>query len=189
VDRARELTEIVLASPWHCAVLDTVDALVLPDWWIGAGVVRDFVWDERFGHGFAPGNVDDVDVVFFDSADLAHERETRAEDNLRATRPELTWDVTNQARVHLWYEDRFGIAAPPLTSTIDGIATWPETATAVAVRRRRGGQLEIAAPLGLDDLLDGIWRRNDRLVTDAEYNARLARKQPRTRWPGVRVIT
>jgi hypothetical protein len=90
--------------------------------------------------------------------------------------------------VHLWFEDRFGIPASPLTSTIDGIATWPETATCVAVRRARGGSLEIAAPHGLDDLLDGVWRRNDRRVTDEVYAARLAHKQPGARWPGVRVI-
>jgi hypothetical protein len=188
MNRADELVEIVLASPWHCAVLDAVDDLALPDWFVGAGAVRDLVWDVRFGRGFAPEHIEDVDVVFFDAVDLTHERETRAEGTLAAAMPAVTWDVTNQARVHLWFEERFGAPAAPLTSTVDGIATWPETATAVGVRRHRGGELEIAAPFGLDDLLDGIWRRNNRLVTDKEYEARLARKQPSARWPGVRVI-
>jgi hypothetical protein len=47
--------------------------------------------------------------------------------------------------------------------------------------------------LGLDDLLDGVWRRNPgrserNRVTDAEYRARLDRKQPHERRPGVVVI-
>jgi hypothetical protein len=53
--------------------------------------------------------------------------------------------------------------------------------------------LDIAVPLDLDDLLDGVWRRNFGLsqtnrVTDAEYDARIERKQPHLRWPAVVVI-
>src|ERR1700730_3374080 len=39
------------------------------------------------------------------------------------------------ARVHLWYEDRFGYALKPYLSSADAIATFPTTATAVGVRR------------------------------------------------------
>jgi hypothetical protein len=187
-DRADELAELLLGCAWLRDVLDAVDELVLPDAWVGAGAVRDLVWDERFGAGFDPAAIKDVDVAFFDAADLTLARETAAEHTLARAMPSLDWDVKNQARVHLWYEERFGMPAEPLTSAIDGVSTWPETATAVAVRRRRGGVLEIAAPFGLDDLLDGVWRRNSRRVTDAEYRARLARKQPAIRWPGVRVV-
>jgi uncharacterized protein len=183
VERADELAEIVLGSLWLCEVLDAVDHLALADAWVGAGAVRDLGWDIRFGAGFDAATIKDVDVAFFDAADLTHERETRAEDALRRALP-LEWDVKNQARVHLWYEERFGTPAEPLTSTMDGIATWPETATAVAVRRHRGRGLEVAAPLGLD----GIWRRNPRGVTDAEFRARLERKDPGRRWPRVQVV-
>src|SRR5437899_6635367 len=40
-------------------------------------------------------------------------------------------DVKNEARVHLWYEDRFGYAIKPYLSSADAIATFPTTATAV----------------------------------------------------------
>jgi hypothetical protein len=101
--------------------------------------------------------------------------------------PDLRWDATNQASVHLWYEQRFGSPAEPLTSVIDGVATWPETATAVALRLTGVGALAIAAPLGLDDLINGVYRRNPRRVSVAEYRRRLQRKNPEARWPGVRV--
>ena len=101
--------------------------------------------------------------------------------------------MKNQARVHLWYEARFGYPATPLTSTADGVSTWPEVATAIAVRLDATGRLEITAPFGLDDLLDGVWRRNfgtdgKNRVTDVEYRARLERKQPHERWPAVVVV-
>ncbi|WP_422738129.1 hypothetical protein ACN263_02020 [Micromonospora sp. WMMD729] len=34
--------------------------------WIGAGTMRDLVWSERYGCGFDPSLVRDLDVVFLD---------------------------------------------------------------------------------------------------------------------------
>jgi uncharacterized protein len=191
--RADELTELVLGSEWMRRTLHVVAALDLPDCWIGAGVVRDLVWDTRFGAGFDPARIEDVDVVFFDRDDLSVEHEHAIERGLREQDSSVDWDVKNQARVHLWYEARFGSAAQPLTSTTDGVSTWPEIATAIAVRLQPGSnaddRLEIAAPFGLDDLLDGVWRRNRNReynrATDADCRARIERKQPHVRWPGV----
>jgi hypothetical protein len=38
----------------------------------------------------------------------------------------------------------------------------------VAVRLERTGSIEVLAPHGLDDLLDGVWRWNPTRVTVAE---------------------
>jgi hypothetical protein len=192
--RAEELTELVLGSEWLRHMLQVVAALDLPDCWIGAGAVRDLVWDTRFGDGFDPARVEDIDVVFFDPDNLSVDHEHEIERGLHEQEPSVEWDVKNQARVHLWYEARFGAAAHPLTSTTDGVSTWPEIATAIAVRLRpdREVELEIAAPYGLDDLLDGVWRRNlnreYNRATDADCRARIERKQPHERWPGVVVL-
>jgi uncharacterized protein len=188
MERADELTELVAGSDWLMNLLRLVASLGLPDCWIGAGAVRDLVWDIRFGDGFTPANIADVDVVFFDPDDLTAEHESEIEEQLQRSDPSVTWDVKNQARVHHWFEARFGHPAEPLTSTTDGISTWPETATAVAVRLRDDAGIDIAAPFGLDDLLDGVWRGNFVRVTDAEYQARLARKRPHERWPAVVVV-
>jgi hypothetical protein len=189
VKRADELTELGVGSDWLMNLLRRVAVLGLPDCWIGAGAVRDLVWDIRFGDGFAPANIADVDVVFFDRDDVTAEHEREIERQLQEREPSVKWDVKNQARVHHWFEARFGHPAEPLTSTTDGVATWPETATAVAVRLRDEGGLDIAAPFGLDDLLDGVWRGNFVRVTDAEYKARIDRKQPHRRWPAVVVVS
>jgi hypothetical protein len=91
--------------------------------------------------------------------------------------------------VHLWYHDRFGgDPVEPHTSIVDAVGTWPETATAVAVRLRAGDAIEVCAPYGLDDLLGGVWRRNPRRISIAQSLARLDRHQPSRRWPAVTVI-
>jgi uncharacterized protein len=102
--------------------------------------------------------------------------------------PAVRWDAKNQAAVHLWSQHRFGVAVPPLRSTADGIANWPETATAVAVQLGGDGRLAIMAPCGLSDLLDGVCRRNPRRVSVQEYRRRIQAKRVAERWPRVRVV-
>ena len=160
-------------------VLATARGERLPDWFVGAGAIRDLVWDVRFGDGFDPARVEDIDLVYFDPSDLSRDREHDVESRLGDR-----WDVTNQAAVHTWYHVKFGGGpVEPLTSTEAGIATWPEYATSVGVRLEDDGTLTIAAPHGLDDLLDGVWRSNPVRVSPEEANRRLARKDPGNRWP------
>ena len=183
---ARELTRRVLAEPWLAGALDAVAASGLPDAWIGAGVIRDVIWGQ-FHDGFDPAAVRDVDVVFFDPGDLTPARDEVAQRRLGelAARP---WEASNQAAVHTWYHAYFGgPPVPPLRSVHDAVATWPETATCVAVRRAPGG-LEVCAPHGLADLLGRVWRRNPARVSVASSRERLARQRVASRWPTVTII-
>jgi hypothetical protein len=185
-DRMRD---IIRSSAWLMRVLQTVRRTGLPDAWVGAGVLRDLVWGQLYGPGFAPGDVHDVDVVFLDPRDLSRQRDEQATRLLHEACPRVPWQARNQAAVHTWYHGRFGgEPVAPLLSIADAVATWPETATAVAVRLAPPGRIEVCAPLGLADLLGGVWRRNPRRASLAVSLARLARHQPATRWPGVRVI-
>ncbi|MDG4822665.1 nucleotidyltransferase family protein [Asanoa sp. WMMD1127] len=184
-----ELVAHVRASAWLMAVLAAVRSADLPDAWVGAGVLRDLVWGERYGTGFDPDGVRDVDVAFFDPADLSRDRDRAATARLAAQLPAVPWEATNQAAVHTWYPAHFaGDPIAPLRSTRDGIATWPETATSVAVRLEPDDTVAVCAPHGLTDLLGGVWRRNPTQVSLARSRERLARHAPATRWPGVRVI-
>jgi uncharacterized protein len=189
VTDAARLRRMVGACDWLARVLTTVRASRLPDAWVGAGTIRDLVWGELYGSGFDPAAVRDVDVVYFDPDDLSRSRDDRATAVLCGAWPEVPWEARNQAAVHTWYADRFGGGpVPPFASVAEAVATWPETATAVAVRLGAAGEIEVCAPLGLADLFAGVWRRNPTRVSLAESRARLARHRPAERWPGVRVI-
>ncbi len=98
----------------------------------------------------------------------------------RFTRLSLKLDVKNEARVHLWYEEKFGYPIPPYRSTAAAIATFPTTATSIGVRWC-GGRLECCAPYGLDDLFRLIVRPNKVQITQAVYEAKVARW--RAEWP------
>ena len=81
-------------------------------------------------HHRPPAPPRDVDLGFFDGADVSPERDREVEAALRERAPGLPWEAKNQAAVHLWYPARFGMAVEPFGSSADAIATFPETARA-----------------------------------------------------------
>ena len=68
---------LLRADPWRMAVLEAARELELPDWALGAGFLRNAVWDHLHGYG-APTPLADVELSFVDPADLSPEREARA---------------------------------------------------------------------------------------------------------------
>jgi hypothetical protein len=161
-------------------LLRAVEALALPDAWIGAGFVRNAVWDHLHDLPSVTGDMD-VDVVYFDRADADRSRDDRLEATLRAALPGVPWSVKNQARMHLRNGDR------PYRDTADAIAHWPERCTAVAARSVRG-RVEVLAPHGIDDLVDLVVRPTaafaDRPSVVLE---RIRAKRWVERWPRLRI--
>jgi hypothetical protein len=184
---AARVRSILSATPWFIDALEAVRACDLPDWAISAGAIRNVVWD--YLHGYEkPTPPKDVDVVYFDLADMSEARDQAVEAHLRRALPTLPWEVTNQAAVHLWFPSVFGYKVPPFHSTEEAIANNPETATSVGARRAADGTLEILAPCGLADLLGMVLRYNPRRATRELFLRRLTEKRITDVWPGVRVI-
>lgn len=145
MDQTAVLKMLISSDSLRLSALEAVAALHLPDCWIGAGFVRDAVWDHLHGYDVADPT-GDVDVIWYDAASPQPDVDHRIEQQLRDAMPKLCWSVKNQARMHL----RNGDA--PYTSAADAMRHWPETATAVAARLRLPDSIEVSAPHGLDDL-------------------------------------
>src|SRR5262249_12313013 len=138
-------------------------------------------------HGKEPGaDILDYDLVYYDRdpSEEREERVTREARELVADLP-IEVDVTNEARVHLWYPVRFGHSIQPYQSTEDAIGTWPTTATAIGVRPS-GRQLQVWAPFGVDDLFNLVVRPNRVQITPAIYDAKVTRWV--ARWPSLVVL-
>jgi hypothetical protein len=73
------LEQIMRLNPVTRRLLDTLPALQLPSWYVGAGAVAQTVWNHV--HGFAPNHgLKDYDVVYFDPGDLTLDGEQAVED-------------------------------------------------------------------------------------------------------------
>lgn len=182
-----QLRQLIIQNERVMTILRTVRRCDPPDWLVGAGLIRNLVWDHLHGYR-RPTPPRDIDVAFFDPADFSPERDAEVTAQLTAVFARVEWEATNQAAVHLWYAQVFGKTVPPLTSSAAAIATWPETATCTAVRLLPDDSLHIVAPFGLDDLFQMILRRNPARVTLEQFRHRLHDKQIQKKWPQVHVI-
>jgi hypothetical protein len=180
------LISLVYSSTVLMRALRAARALDAPDWLIGAGTIRDRVWDHL--HGFTRPVGKDVDLAFYDPSALAGAHERALQRAVTERTPDFCWEVTNQAALHLWYPQVFGIEIDPLTCSADAVAMWPETATAVGVRLLADDSLRVIAPHGLGDLFNLICRRNPRIVTREQYRRRVQNKRIARRWPRVRIF-
>jgi uncharacterized protein len=184
---AADLRRILLANAVAVEVLRAVRELELANAVVGGGAVRNLVWDALSGRQATTFR--DIDVAYFDPSCLSPRAERRAEERLARRLPAYEWQVKNQAAVHLWYERRFARAVEPLESLEAAVATWPETATAVAVSLETDDTVRVVAPFGLEDLFEMVWRHNPTRATREAYEQRLADKRPQERWPAVRIVS
>ena len=183
----QELTQLIQSTPWFMSILETVRTCNPPDWLVGAGIIRNLVWDHLHQYQ-TPTPLADIDVIFFDPQDLRPERDRMVQEQLARRPPHVAWEATNQAAVHLWYEEVFGIAVPALRSSEEAVGTWPETATSVALRLLSTDEISIVAPCGLSDLFNIVWRRNPGCITRERFVQRLHSKHILRKWPRVQVI-
>jgi uncharacterized protein len=74
-------------------------------------------------------------------------------------------EVRNQARVHLWFEAKFGEPYMPLSCTAQALQRFASATFAVCVRLESDDRLPIEAPFGLADLFTLRLRPNPRRKT------------------------
>ncbi len=186
-DLEARLVTIVRQSEWFWPALVAARSLNLHSWCIGAGAIRNLVWDEL--HAFQPPSaLSDIDVAHFDPNDFSATRDLSLQRRLSDMLPRVPWEVTNQAAVHIWFERTFGHQVAPLHSLKDAVASWPEFATSIGVVLRGDDSIEVIAPHGLDDLFAMVVRRNPQRVSVETYRKRIEAKQYRKRWPRVVVV-
>jgi uncharacterized protein len=164
------------------SLLRAVAALGIADCWVGAGVIRNAVWDHLHGFPIEPSVKSGVDVVFCDHGEASLERDLAIERRLLHDFPDIAWSVHNQARMY----ERNGDA--PYYNTEDAIRCWPETATAIAARIF-AGSMQVIAPHGIDDLVHMIVRPTPAFARKLPiYRRRLASKTWARRWPRLEFI-
>jgi hypothetical protein len=176
------LSRWISEDPLRCHVLTCVAALELPDMWVAAGFVRNLAWDRL--HAYTTlSPLSDIDVIYFNTADLSAAADLALEDQLRALDSSLPWSVKNQARMHLRNQD------PPYQSSLDAMSYWIEVETALAARLLPGGEIEVVSPFTQTGLFELCVTPNLKRYKPEAFEQRQQAKAWVRQWPMLRFLS
>jgi uncharacterized protein len=187
-DLESRLVDIVRADPGLMHVLNGVRDQGLSEWRIFSGAVYQSVWNALTGRPAGYG-VRDYDLGYFDP-DTSWEAEDAVIRQVAAAFEPPFRDmveVRNQARVHLWFEGRFGEPYEPLTGTDEALARFVAPAFAVGVRLEADDRVSVAAPFGLEDVFSMTLRPNPARPLARGWDKAVA--SATARWPELTVVS
>ena len=179
--------DIVAGEPLLAETLARARAFGLPDWLMVSGALYNSVWnhltDRPPGYG-----IKDVDLFYFDDTDLSYEAEDAV---IRQAAQHfdglsLPVEVRNQARVHLWYPQKFGQECPLYRNASESISYFASKTHAVGVRFGADGALELVAPFGLDDVFS--FRITPNRVLDNQRTHETKGRRARECWPEISLV-
>lgn len=186
-DLETRLADIVRADPGLMYVLTTVRGLGLNDWRVFSGAVYQSVWNAVTGRAAGYG-IRDYDLGYFDP-DTSWDAEDAVIRRVAAAFEPPVRDmieVRNQARVHLWFENKFGEPYGALTGTDQALSRFVAPAFAVGVRLEADDTVSVAAPFGLEDVFSLTLRPNPNRPLAKGWDRAVA--NARSRWPELSVI-
>ncbi len=179
--REQDIINLVKSDKWMMDVLYEAEKLHLKEWVIGAGFLRNKVWDYLHNIKRDIADTNDIDLVYFDTANVSEDEDYALSEKMSGVLG-LRWEIKNQAHMHKWHNHE------PYHSTAEGISHWIETPTCVAVTLKNG-ELAIIAPHGIDDLVNLIVRPSPTRTDNLDlFYKRIQDKQWLLKWPKLKVI-
>ncbi|MDO8289971.1 MAG: nucleotidyltransferase family protein [Parvibaculum sp.] len=178
-----QFVEHALQNFANSEILVRLPSLGLNDCWLVSGGLFQSVWNVLTHRDITHG-IKDYDVFYFDP-DTSWEAEDEVINRGIALFADLGVDVEirNQARVHLWYAEKFGSAYPPLKSSCEGIDRFLAPACMVGLQSDHA----VYAQHGFSDIETMTLRPNRAPNFKADlYLAKAARWKEQ--WPELTVI-
>ena len=155
MDNYDKFEQIIRSNKTIMKILEELSnySLKHPDfnnYYLTAGCVCQTILNYLHGYDLN-NNINDYDIVYFDS-DISYEKEDRIIKDLSKLF-NVSVDIKNQARVHLWYNSKYHVKYDPYKSVEEAIGTWCSTMSCIGIRLENG-ELVIYSPYGLDDLFN-----------------------------------
>ncbi|WP_104110567.1 nucleotidyltransferase family protein [Arthrobacter sp. N199823] len=176
----------VQRNPINGKILEQAPLLGVSDWWLTAGALFQTVWNVLERKDPQTG-IRDYDLFYF-GKDTSYEAENevivRARELFKDLGVEV--EVRNEARVHLWSEDHFGVPAIPFTSSTDAVDHFAAKTCCFAVTSDKAGTLSTYAPHGYEDLFARKIVPNPVLAPQDVYETKTKRWS--AQWPSLIVM-
>jgi hypothetical protein len=177
-----DIIQMIRDDKWMMNVLAEANKLSLPDWIIGAGFLRNKVWDYLHDIKRDVADTHDIDLVYFDKMNIDEERDKELSKKMSGTLG-IDWEIVNQAYTHTWHNRDI-----QYTDTAEGLSEWVETPTCVGVTLVNG-EPKIIAPHGIDDLVNLVIKPTSSHKGDLSiFYKRIESKKWLEKWPKLRVV-
>lgn len=186
-ERVAALSAIVHQSAELMDILRAIRDLAIPDAWLTSGAIYQTVWN-LITQRPATFGIKDYDIIYFDGTDRSYEAEDHVISKVKAALPRLSnlVEVRNQARVHLWYENRFGRPYRPLDCTMDALTRYASRTHAVALRLDNTGSPVVHTPFGLANIFAMRLVPNYSHPNKETYTEKASRVE--ALWPELQVV-
>ncbi len=186
-EQAAAIERFIRDEPVLMEVLEGLRADGLPDQLLVAGAIYNLAWNRLTGRPALAG-INDIDVFYYDP-DTSWDAEDAVIQRLaeRFAHLPLPVQVRNQARVHLWFPQKFGVTDfAPLTSSGEMLGRYASKTHAVGARLEADGRMTVLAPFGLDDIFSFRIVPNPVLPNRPAHEAKGARAK--SVWPEITVV-
>lgn len=149
----KEFIAHALSNQINVEILNRLPDLKLADAWLVSGALFQTAWNSLSGRPAAYG-IKDYDIIYFDNRDVSWQAEDRAIGHARDIFKDLdvSIELRNQARVPLWYPQKFGRPYPELRNAVESLNRYPATVSQVALQFSASNSPLLIAPGGLDDI-------------------------------------
>lgn len=177
--------EIILKNNTLKIILERLQDYGLDNYYVAAGAINQTVFN-YYHNNSMDYLIDDYDIVYYDE-DLSYEKEDKIikEINLLCKDLNVSLDIKNQGRIHLWFENKYGYSIEPNKSVEEAISKWGSTVTCIGVRLKNN-KLTIFAPYGLNDLFSLIIRPNKENFNKIGYDEKT--RKWKQNWPKLTII-
>lgn len=186
-EQAAAIERFIRDEPVLMEVLEGLRADGLPDQLVVAGAIYNLAWN-RLTDRPALAGINDIDVFYHDP-DTSWDAEDAVIRRLAARFAHLPLpvQVRNQARVHLWFPQKFGVTDfAPLTSSGEMLGRYASKTHAVGARLEADGRMTVLAPFGLDDIFSFRIVPNPVLPNRPAHETKGARAK--SVWPEITVV-
>ncbi len=174
----QDIVTLIEKDEWMMQVLKIAEGLDLPDWVIGAGFLRNKVWD--YLHKYSEPNRTDVDLVYFDPNGNDYDADKKLSYK-KKKETDIDFEIVNQIYTHTWRN------MTPNTSTAQSISTWSDTATCIGVTIKKG-KVKLVTPLGIEDLVNLVVRPNPTIIDDIQnFDRRIKEKKWLEKLPRLKI--
>ena len=154
-------------------------------YYLAAGCINQTIFNYYHNYDLDYG-IGDYDIVYYDE-DTSYEKEDIIIKDLKdkLKHLDLKFDIKNEKRVHIWYNEKYKTNRKEYESVEDAISKWGTTITCLGVRMENN-KLIVCAPYGLNDLFNLILRPVKIDFTKEDYEKKVTKWT--SKWELLKVI-